>query len=156
MKPTSFVCAALATSLAAGVYATPFEECPNDGFLMQGIPAELFTLDLSTEFYTSLSDDLGTNLAINGIGFNVADHYLYGWSQKEKSLVKVGSDYQIQVLDQPSNLGQGILSKGFSVADISVEQNAYYAYRPGQGFGLYRMGLDASADDYLAATKIVY
>lgn len=138
------------SSWTTPVYSAAFESCPTHAFLMQGAPAKLYSVDLATGFTDTLSDDLGTTDALNGVAFNVHDDYLYGYSKEFGNVMRIHSDYSIENLNI-SNMP----NTNFYVGDISLTENTYYFYRPGASFGLYRASLDDQHPDYLKAIRII-
>ncbi len=130
--------------------AEPFHDCPTEAFLVQSGVAKLYGVQLATGHYQLLSSDMGTSSKLNAIAFNFHDNYLYAWSKEFGTLVKIGTDYQASALETSNNP-----DATFYVGDISLEDNIYYAYRPGSSYGLYAYNLDESEEDYLRAVKIV-
>ncbi len=128
----------------------PFESCPSKAFLMQQQVAQLYGVNLVTGDYSLLSSDLGTNDKINAIGFNFHDNYLYGWGYEWGTIVRIGNDYQAEPLPIDSNPGIN-----FFVGDIALHENAYYFYKKGSSYGLYKVSLDEQSGDYLNAIKII-
>ncbi|MEE4660633.1 MAG: LruC domain-containing protein [Halieaceae bacterium] len=146
----------LASSLAAvlatpALASAPFDSCPSEAFLVQDSVARLYGVDLSTGYYNKLSTSMGVRNKLNAIGFNYHDAYLYAWSYAHKTLARIGSDYQVQPLKlgfQPNS--------NYYVGDVSVVENAYYMYHKGgsEAHGLWRIGLDPEAKDYLTPSRI--
>ena len=130
--------------------ATPFNGCPSRAFLIQDSVAQMYGINLVTGNYSLLSSDLGTSNKINAVGFNFHDNYIYGWGYEWGTLVRIGNDYQAQPLtisNKPDT--------SFYVGDIGLNENAYYMYRSGSSFGLYKISLDDSDEDYLVANRII-
>ncbi|XOV90617.1 MAG: LruC domain-containing protein [Pseudomonadota bacterium] len=148
-RPILFVVSLLLTAGAAR--AESFQHCPAEAFLTQGKPAKLFQIDLTTGAFSELAADLGTRDKLNAIAFSEHDNYLYAWSYGENTIVRIGADYQVMplVLDNKPQ-------SDFYVGDVAVLENAYYLYRRGSKpqHGLWRIGLDAGAADYLRAERI--
>ncbi len=132
--------------------AAPFASCPSKAFLMQQEVAKLYGLNLVNGNYSLLSDDLGTTGKINGVGFNFHDNYIYGWGYESNTVVKIGDDYQVQSLTLTNSPPAGI---NFFVGDISISENSYYFYKKGAQYGLYKVPLDESSENYLKVIKIV-
>jgi hypothetical protein len=129
--------------------ASPFTSCPSNAFLMQKVIPQLYDVNLVTGEYSLLSSDLGTSDKINAIGFNVHDNYIYGWGYEWSTIVRIGDDYQAEpltILDNPGG--------NFSIGDVALSENAYYFYRKGAGYGLYKVSLDHQDTDYLKTIKI--
>lgn len=138
--------------LSVTVQAAPLASCPAEAFLVQGTPAELFAVDLSSGSYHSLSDSMGTSSTLNAIAFNFHDQYLYAWDKALQLPVRIGDDYQVEALD----VG-GAMAGHYYVGDISPSENAYYLYRKGSNalHGLWRISLDSGTADYLVPSRIV-
>lgn len=150
LKTTS---AALIMSLAgwsAQGLASEFESCPTHAFLMQKEPATLYSVDLATGFYETLSDDLGTSKSLNAMAFNFHDNYLYAYSKEFNGIVRIHSEYTLENL-AVSNMPD----TNFYVGDIALTENTYYLYRPGASYGLYKISLDSTSSDYLNAIRII-
>ncbi len=128
----------------------PFSACPSEAFLVQDTIAKLYGVELATGHFQLLSDEMGTDNKLNAIAFNFHDDFLYAWSSEFLSLVRIGADYTVNVLPTSGNP-----DKTFYVGDVSLDENIYYAYRPGSGYGLYAYNLDENAADYLQAQRIV-
>lgn len=141
--------AAMLLACAAAVWAAPFEDCPSEAFLVQDSVARLYGVNLATGYYEELTADMGTSGKINGIGFNFHDNYIYGFLYEAGTIAKIGSDYQAVPLSV-SNLP----GSNFYVGDVSLNQNAYYMYRRGSSYGLYRVSLDEGDSDYLNTVRI--
>jgi len=130
--------------------ASPFESCPSKAFLMQQAVAQLYGVNLVTGEYSLLSSDLGTNDKINAVGFNFHDNYIYGWGYEWGSIVRIGHDYQAEALAIEDNPGVN-----FFVGDVALSENAYYFYKKGENYGLYKVSLDEQTTDYLKTIKII-
>jgi len=116
---------------------------------MQQAVAQLYGVNLVTGEYSLLSSDLGTNDKINAVGFNFHDNYIYGWGYEWGSIVRIGHDYQAEALTLVDNPGIN-----FFVGDVALSENAYYFYKKGENYGLYKASLDEQAADYLKTIKI--
>lgn len=127
--------------------AAPFKECPTQAFLGQSKVASLYGVNLATGYYSGISSEMGTTDKINALGFNLHDSYLYGWSYEHGTLAKIGDDYQVE----PTSV-INITNSNFYVGDVSVEENAYFAYR--YGSGLYRISLNPDSSDYNTMTLV--
>ncbi|KMT66527.1 LruC domain-containing protein [Catenovulum maritimum] len=130
--------------------ANSFESCPTEAFLIQDKIAKLYSVNLATGFYQELSSDMGTSNKLNAMSFNFHDNYLYAYSSEFSTLVKIGEDYQVQPLDV-----SGLPLTSFYVGDTSLTENAYYAYRPGANYGLYKVSLAENTPDYLVAKRVI-
>jgi LruC domain-containing protein len=135
---------------SASLYAQPFTECPTEAFLIQDKLANLYGVQLATGFYEKTSPADWNQQKMNALAFSIHDRYLYAYNYYYGTIVRIGADFQVEPISL-SNLP----NKGFYVGDISVVENAYYLYRPGENFGLFRVSLDASSEDYLQMENIV-
>jgi len=130
--------------------ASPFESCPSKAFLMQQQVAQLYGVNLVTGEYSLLSSDMGTDDKINAVGFSFHDNYIYGWGYEWGSIVRIGQDYQAESLTIADNPGIN-----FFVGDVALSENSYYFYKKGVNYGLYKVSLVDSSEDYLKAIKII-
>lgn len=137
---------------AAQVSATPLESCPTQAFLVQGSPAKLYGVDLSTGSYRSLANSMSASSVINAMAFNFHDQYLYGWDKALQVPVRIGADFQRQPLSV-----NGAMNGHYYVGDISTTENAYYLYRKGTNalHGLWKIALDPEQPDYLVPERII-
>jgi LruC domain-containing protein len=140
----------LLIALSFQAEAEPFNSCPSRAFLIQDSVAQMYGVNLVTGDYNLLSSDLGTSDKINGVGFNFHDNYIYGWGYEWGALVRIGNDFQASPL--PVSNKPDI---NFYVGDVGLNENAYYMYRSGSSFGLYKISLDESDVDYLVAKRII-
>ena len=142
-----------AGSLAFAMHSTaaPLEECPTEAFLIQGNPAQVFSVDLSTGAYRSLSTNTGAAKNLNAFAFSTHDNFLYGWDKIEQTMFRMGEDYQIEHLSLANPL-----NGNYYVGDVSLTENAYYIYRKGSNalHGLWRISLDSNSSDYLNPQRI--
>lgn len=144
------VIAIVIAALTLPAVSSPFESCPSKAFLMQQQVAQLYGVNLVTGEYSVLSDNLGTNDKINAVGFNFHDNYIYGWGYEWGTIVKIGDDFQAYPLEIEGNPGVN-----FFVGDTSLSENAYFFYKKGIDYGLYKISLDPKHTDYLQTIKIV-
>ena len=151
MKLKSLTCITLASlTLSTWSAADPFESCPEGGFLVQKSVATLYGVNLATGYYEELSADMGTTGKLNAMGFNWYDNYLYAYSSQYQDVVRIHSNYQVETLGI-----SGLPDKNFYVGDVSLTENTYYMYRPGSSYGLYKVSLDSTANNYLQLEKII-
>lgn len=134
------------------VVAGPLESCPTQAFLVQGSPAKLYGVDLSTGSYRALANTMSASSVINALAFNFHDQYMYGWDKALQVPVRIGSDFQ----REPLNIN-GALNGHYYVGDISNVENAYYVYRKGSNalHGLWKIVLDSEDSNYLKPQRIV-
>ena len=135
---------------SVSLHAQPFTECPTEAFLIQDKLANLYGVQLATGFYEKTSPADWNQQKMNALAFSIHDRYLYAFNYYYGTIVRIGADFQVEPIPL-SNLP----NKGFYVGDISVLEKAYYLYRPGGSFGLFRVSLDASSADYLQMVNIV-
>ncbi len=134
----------------AVLQAQPFTECPTEAFLIQDKLANLYGVQLATGFYEKFSPADWNQQKMNALAFSVHDSYLYAFNYYYGTLVRIDANYQVTPITIPN-----MPNKGFYVGDISVVENAYYLYRPGADFGLFRVSLDEASDDYLTMVNVV-
>ncbi|WP_269518941.1 LruC domain-containing protein [Alteromonas sp. BMJM2] len=146
-KPTA---AMLLAFSSLHVSADAFDTCPSQAFLMQDTTAQLYGVNLVTGNVDLLSSNLGTNNRINGFGFSNHDRYLYGWGYESKTIVRIGDDFQIEPLNLTNKPGAD-----FFVGDVALSENAYYLYKKGSKYGLYRVSLDENDDSYLDMQQVI-
>ena len=136
--------------IASLLNAEAFDVCPSTAYLVQGDEARIYGVNLASGSYELLSDSMGTNGKLNAIGFNIHDRFMYGYSTEFRSLVRIDSEFKINVLSasqQPS--------VNFYVGDISLSENAYYLYMRGSAYGLFRVALDSNEQNYMVFDRIV-
>ena len=140
----------LLMALSFHAAAAPFKSCPSKAFLIQDSVAQMYGVNLVTGQYSLLSSNIGTSNKINGVGFNSHDNFIYGWGYEWGMLVRIGNDYKAEPLTVSNKP-----NTNFYVGDIGLNENAYYVYRSGSSFGLYKISLDESDEDYLVANQII-
>lgn len=151
MKRQCKLAVAILTALSScHVVADAFDTCPSQAFLMQDTTAQLYGVNLVTGNVDLLSSNLGTNDRINGFGFSNHDRYLYGWGYQNNTIVRIGNDYQIEPLTVTNKPGAN-----FFVGDVALTENAYYLYKKGSQYGLYRVSLDEDDVDYLDMQRVI-
>lgn len=128
----------------------PFDTCPTKAFLIQGTTATAYGINIVSGNAEVLSEDMATSGKINAAGFSVYDNYLYGFGYEARDMVRMGKDFQVEAMNV-----SGLPDTTFYVGDAAVTENAYYFYRKGANFGLYRVSLDVNDDRYLQANRIV-
>lgn len=134
---------------ASGISAPPiaFASCPTTSFMVQKNPAVLYEMDLASGTYIEPTTNLGPVTSLNGLGYNTFDNYLYAWSNATNTLLKIGSNYEVEQL-AISN----IPPQNYNTGDISTTENAYWIY--GQNRGMYKVPLDPTQPNYLQAQLI--
>lgn len=130
--------------------AEPFNTCPSKAFLVQGTNATVYGVNLVSGEYKTFSNDIGTGDKFNGLGFSVHDRYIYGWDYKNQNLGRLNKDYKLEKLE-----ASNFPLTNFYVGDVSVQENAYYSYKKGADYGLYRFSLNPEDSNYLVAEKII-
>ncbi|EOD77941.1 hypothetical protein D515_03418 [Grimontia indica] len=130
----------LALALMSPVaYATPFDTCPSKAYLFQANPVQVYGVNLVTGDTSLLQSDTGLNANINGVGFNFEDRYIYGYDTTNKQIVRLGQDFQAEVL----NVSDVPTDHTFFVGD--VYDHTYYLYR--QNKGLFKIDLSPLDSD---------
>lgn len=128
------------------IRAVPFNECPSKAYLFQSNNVQIYGVNLVTGSFNLLEDYVGIDGNVNGVGFNFIDRYIYGFNTTTYDVVRIGGDFQAEVLGVtglPENTT-------FYVGDVA--DNYYFIYRKGVGF--YRINLDKERENYLQAVKI--
>jgi len=133
-----------------GLQAQPFDECPAEAFLIQDKLANLYSVQLATGFYEKSSPVDWNQKKMNALAFSVHDRYLYAFNYYYGTIARIGADFQVDPIPLTN-----LPDKGFYVGDIAVVENAYYLYRPGSNYGLFRVSLDEGSPDYLQMDNIV-
>ncbi|EDL69618.1 conserved hypothetical protein [Vibrio campbellii HY01] len=134
--------------LGVNAYATPFDTCPSQAFLFQSAPTQIYGVNLVTGSTTLLETDTGIPGNINAVGFDFTDRYLYGYDTTENRVVRLGQDFQAQVLNVSGLLGTG---NHFFVGD--VYDHVYYVYRRNKG--IYKIDLAPLDSDPTATLSLV-
>ena len=129
---------------------TAFSDCPTQAFLTQGKHPKTYGVNLVTGDYTVEASTHGTKSGLNATGFNSNDRFFYGWSYEHKQPARIHNDWQIEPL-----VGVNATDSNYFVGDVSIPENKYYVYRKGAGYGLYSIGLDPEAADYLQMVKVI-
>ncbi|MCG9568921.1 LruC domain-containing protein [Vibrio chagasii] len=129
--------------------AAPFDTCPSKAYLFQSTPVEVWGVNLVTGSTTLLEDDTGMNANINGVGFDFEDRYIYGYDTTNKRLVRLGKDFQAEVI----NTSGLPTDHTFYVGD--VYDHVYYLYRTGKGlFTVDLSPLDSDPNATVTVNKI--
>lgn len=129
---------------------TAFPGCPTKAFLTQGKQPSTYAVNLVTGNYNTIALTHGSSSPLNGVGFNTHDNFFYGWSHEHSQPVRIHNDWQIEPLPYVN-----ITTANFFVGDVSLAQNKYYVYRRGGANGLYSIGLDPEAADYLKMIRVI-
>ena len=79
--------------------AAPFDTCPSKAYLFQSTPVQVYGVNLVTGSTTLLQSDTGMNANINGVGFSFDDRYIYGYDTTNKRIVRLGSNFQAEVVN---------------------------------------------------------
>ncbi|WCE31978.1 LruC domain-containing protein [Vibrio sp. SCSIO 43137] len=131
MRPLLLFTALLVNS--AGAMATPFDTCPSKAYLFQSQPVQVYGVNLVTGSTALLQGDTGTTGNVNGVGFDFDSRYIFGYNTTDKTIVRMGKDFQVEVLSV-SGLPT---DHTFYVGDVFNKY--YYLYRTGKG--LFRIDL---------------
>lgn len=131
------------------VQAAPFDTCPSKAYLFQSNPVEVWGVNLVTGSTTLLEDNTGINANINGVGFDFQDRYIYGYDTTNKRLVRLGKDFQAEII----NTSGLPTDHTFYVGD--VYDHVYYLYRTGKGlFTVDLSPLDSDPNATVTVNKI--
>jgi LruC domain-containing protein len=116
-------------------YAAAFSSCPSEAFLFQGSPVSVSRLNLVTGSVSTLVTSVGVGESgnINAVGYNTSDNFIYGYSNFDKKIKKIGDGYQVEADYDVINLPDVAIPAG----DVSA--NTYYLYKKGDG--LYTVDL---------------
>ncbi|WP_367989803.1 LruC domain-containing protein [Vibrio sp. NTOU-M3] len=129
--------------------ATPFDICPSKAYLFQANPVQVYGVNLVTGQTSLLESDTGINANINAVGFDFQDRYIYGYDTSNKRLVRLGKDFQAQIL----NTSGLPTDHTFFVGD--VYEHVFYLYRKGKGiFKVDLSPLDSDPNAVLDVIKI--
>ncbi|HIF9075614.1 TPA: LruC domain-containing protein [Photobacterium damselae] len=120
--------------------ATPFDTCPTVAYLIQGeTPAAVYTIDLVTGNTNLVAPNIGLGAAgFNAAGFNENDGYLYGFDFRNLRILRMGSDFQAEVISI-SNLPTYNFSSG------DVYEDHLYLYN--QNHGIFKINLTPLVSD---------
>lgn len=143
------ICVVLFTA-STNLFAAPFSACTPDAYLTQGTIATTYSVNLSTGEYALKANSMGIRGKINATGFNPNDNYLYGWSHRQRTVVRIGNDFQAEPLAV-----ENVPFPRYFVGDVSTTRNEYYVYRRGAAHGLYAIPLDVDRQNYLTMRRIV-
>ncbi|WP_394251465.1 LruC domain-containing protein [Vibrio profundi] len=140
----------LLLTFTGSVYSAPFDTCPSKAYLFQSTPVQVWGVNLVTGSTSLLEDDTGLNANINGVGFDFDDRYIYGYDTTNKRLVRLGQDFQAEIL----NTSGLPTDHTFFVGD--VYNHVYYLYRKGKGlFTVDLSPLDSDPTATVTVTKVV-
>ncbi len=151
-QPRAIAGLCLALLAAPAAHSQSFSSCPATAFLVQETVARLYGVDVSTGYVELLAADLETSGKVNGIGFNLTNGYIYGWSYEHRTLARLGSRYQVE----PIPLARP-LDDNYFVGDVAIDGSAYYAFKRGSGgsHGLWRIDLLETSPTYLTPVRII-
>ena len=167
-KPTRYILAAAVAAIVSPGHAsaqeianTAFAACSSQAYMTQGWwRPSTFELNLATGDYSVAAKEHSIRKGnetggiheqpLSALGFNMRDRYVYGWSDQFGQPVRVHNDWSVEPLD-----GVNITRENFSVGDVSTDGNKYYVYRSGRRNGLFSIGLDPDASDYLQMQRVV-
>lgn len=161
VKHTKLAVAILAAGLANQVSAAAFDECPTEAFLVQGSASTTFGVNLATGSYEDLPENniprqiIAGGGKANAVGYNFHDDHIYGWTYTHNSIFKMGDNFVAEAIPRDSLVNNNLLTTGFYIGDVALNENAYYMYKGGNSHGLFRIGLDPEAADYLVVSRII-
>lgn len=139
-----FACCSYSIYYAPSSHAgdVSFGECPTEAFLIQnptGTPVA-FGVNIDLGSYRVMPSTLGL-ANLNGIGFSEHDRFIYGWDYGVNgelgTLARIDANFDKTRLDLIMPAGT---PDRFYVGDVSLNENAWYGYRPNSG--LYKVDLD--------------
>ncbi|GAA1724068.1 hypothetical protein GCM10009809_19820 [Isoptericola hypogeus] len=124
--------------VVAQVTAGPPFVCTGDAYLFQDVPSESWVGDLVTGEFTQEATGFYDS-HINGIGYNLLDGYVYGWSNSASpggtsepaGLVRIGADYDVENLGLPEGTSASTL---FGAGDVDGD-GVYWGANPSAGQG---------------------
>ncbi|MEO9494807.1 MAG: LruC domain-containing protein [Vibrio splendidus] len=129
--------------------AAPFDTCPSKAYLFQSTPVQVWGVNLVTGSTTLLEDDTGMSANINGVGFDFQDRYIYGYDTTNKRLVRLGQDFQAEVINASG------LPTDYTFYVGDVYDHVYYLYRTGKGlFTVDLSPLDSDPNATVTVNKI--
>lgn len=134
------------SALSSTALATPFDNCPTQGFLVQDQVANLYGVNLAGGYQQNLAPAGWTSAKLNALAFNSFDNYLYAYSYGHDAIVRIGQDYTITALTGP--MGKG----AFFVGDIATDENQMYLYN--KSLGMFQMALDPAASNFSEFVKV--
>ena len=134
-----------------GVKAEAFKGCPTKAFLTQGSIPKTYAVNLVTGDYNIVANDMGVTGPVNGIGFNPADNFAYGWSYKDKAPVRIHADMSVEILKVKNIAG----TNKFHIGDMHPKNGNYYIYRQGYKNGLFRIDLNPESSNYLTMALVI-
>ncbi len=119
------------------------------GYLFQDLTTDVYTVNLLTGAATlQASDILGpTNGAVNAIGYNLIDNYMWGHRQGTNELVRIGSDFSVQTFTIPGLPTNP--ADAFYIGDISSTGVIYLYNSNTSGSTITRVDLNPSSPTYL-------
>jgi uncharacterized repeat protein (TIGR01451 family) len=88
--------------------------CSAFGYLFQSpngtaAPHQIYQVDLATGASTLIGN---TADAVNGVGYNTLDNYIYGWDTSTSDLVRVAADGSLTNLGVPAGMAAGVYQVG--------------------------------------------
>lgn len=127
--------------------ANPFDTCPSKAYLFQSSPVQVYGANLVTGNTTLLQSDTGLDANINGVGFDFESRYIFGYDTTNRSIVRLGKDFQAKTLNTT-----GLPTEHtFYVGDVFDQY--YYLYRSGKG--LFRIDLRPLTSNPNAVLQVV-
>lgn len=127
------------------ISGTPFN-CDTLGYLFQGIPTGIYSVNLATGIDSLLHANLiafPPNQQLNAFGFNRTDNYIWGYRLHTNELVRIASNYSI-TLFPISGLPE---HPGYNVGDID-ENGIMYLTGTNQPI-VYRVDVNPNSANYL-------
>jgi len=139
---------AIALNNTAGPQIQIPQDCSSFGYISTGTSKRIYQIDLATgnnqlNSHRYRYETNGKTAKLDALGYNAHDSYLYGWDHIHKQPVRVNQSGSVEVVETTNTP-----DAKFYAGDVSLQQNRYYVYRPGQAYGLYYLELDQSNPDY--------
>ncbi|WP_257670452.1 Ig-like domain-containing protein, partial [Parapedobacter tibetensis] len=138
----------LTTNIVKGQDQPIFDCEVATGYLFQGNPTGVYAVNLATGEYEEVSAQLipGTeNTVLNAAAYNVTDDYIWAYRAFTGDLVRIGSDWSVQIFPI-AGLPTGV---GFNVGDISSDGVMYLFSNTGGTNTIQRVDLDPESATYL-------
>jgi len=148
--------ASVAPSLVFAQSQAPanYASCDGKAYLTQGYLSRTYALDLNTSDYQVVAEyhpnyvappnAWTEKAALDGLGYNANDGFVYGWSRLHKKPVKLRQDWSVEPLAVDDYYGDR-----FYAGDVSAQENRLYLYSSDSEHGLYYVDLREASQTYL-------
>lgn len=130
------------------VPVSPAIDCLPAAYLIQGTTAALRSVDLVTGESETLQDPTHSG-AINAIGFNPLDGYLYGYTVAgTEGIVRIDANHDVELLGTPT--GWTLAAGAFPVGEVTPDGELWLARGAGAGQQEWaRVDLDPTSATYM-------